>query len=248
MDARPLVVRSGTAVRATGTVVRTAGGLALWHARGHAPATPAVEHPTDLPGLVLLHSGPHDWSAVLGEPVTVSGTWIGDGIDVASLVGAVVPAGVTPPQEPPHERDAGMGVISLRGAHAAERPLWENGSLLWRVAFTEPDGRTRVRVAAHDPRVVGRALEPVYGTTLEVVPSPWDRRTYAQIDNVWALAERLGLLFALAREMCDDGAVRVTMGLTRITTELAAALDEIPDGPVILDVMVRPGSTEDVGP
>lgn len=182
---------------------------------------------------------------MLGSPVAVTGTWIRDRIDVSGLSSCAVRAESNQAQAPCSERDTARKIASRFTAHTAERPLWDAGSLLWRVAFTDTDGRLRVRVAAHDPDVVRRALEPVYGTSLEVVPSPWGRETYAQVDGAWALAERRGLLFALTREMCEDGVVRVTMGLTRVTDELAAALDAIPDGPLALDVMVRHRSAED---
>lgn len=108
--------------------------------------------------------------------------------------------------------------------------------MLWRVVT--PSGV--VRVAAHDAGAVTEALAPLYGSRLEVVVSPWRRESYDRIDEFWLLAEARGLLFSIGRGMAADGVVRVRVGVTFLTEELAHALAPVPDGPLSIDVLVRP--------
>jgi hypothetical protein len=151
--------------------------------------------------------------------------------------------------EPSDISDASTPIGDARGAEPpivqqirdAEGPLWASGSMIWRTATGGPQPVRHV-AAAHDPEVVAAALTPILGDALKVVPSPWSRQVYADIEAASLRAEDLGLLFRTEQGMGDDGLVRIRLGVLRVSRELADVVRDIPEGPLTLEPFVRPVS------
>lgn len=252
------MVGPGDVAEATGAVTRTHGGhgvIADGASHGviggiPAPIPPDMPIPRSAPSLVPV-KGPADdetvWERFLGRRVTAVGTWDGWSLRVAVVrpprrgvrEGIEVDYG-SRPQAAPRTDEATFPPFSPERVRRAEGPLHADGSILWRVVVPQDDGSFRVVVAAHDADRVRAVLIDVYGDALEVVPSPWQPEVYGAIDAIGDLAEHQGVLYESMRGVDDDGVVRCRLGLQRVTTDLARALHDLPEGVLDLDVLLAP--------
>lgn len=237
------VVTPGDRVDVIGTVVRTTTGFGLLHDGDPFGADAHTVYPAEAPMVVNLESsGRNDqaWGDVLGVRITAVGSFAPGRVHVSTFD--------TTTDEPGHDVDrTGRAdprplppVAASAEAARVAQPLWAAGVILGMTRSDDGSGGSTLWVVAHDVDRVTRALEPLYGHTLRVIQSPWDRLVYAEIERFSTSAEALGVLVSVENGVESDGIFRVTVTVRELTDELAASAAAIPDGPMRLIALVRP--------
>jgi hypothetical protein len=240
VDVRRLVFEVGDRVTGSGELVADADGVWLDLARFFPLGPPGGSRPRSRQSVRLIGA-----DAVLAAasdidpawPVTVSGVWLGDAIEVESLSQAAplpdrADRWTTPPCPPPAggwprgERDENLDFDRL----AVEN----SGAAVTVVTFRPGPYQAVLVVAAEDIDAVEKMLRPQLPDRLCVVASRWTRD---QLDNVRAhLMQHWQdwTLESVGEDIDEDAQACVEVELLRVTGDLAQWAATLPDDLLLL--------------
>ncbi|MGW4947010.1 hypothetical protein ACWEOZ_36115 [Actinoplanes sp. NPDC004185] len=237
MDVRLLVFEVGDRVTGSGELVADADGVWLDLARFFPLGPPGGSRPRSRQSVRLI--GADAALAATSDidpawPVTVSGVWLGDALEVESLSQAAplpdrADRWSTPPCPPP----AGGWP---RGENLDfDRDALENSGAAVAVATFRPGLYQAVLVVvAEDIDAVEEMLRPQLPDRLCVVTSRWTR---GQLDNVRAHLMRHWqdwTLESVGEDIDEQAQARVEVELLRVTSDLAQWAATLPDDLLLL--------------
>lgn len=218
--------------------------LGFWGG-GEWPWPDGVRVPREYPAVQLLASAAPDLLPLRGRNVEVRGRWDAEGrirVDQAS------PAERSTPSTPLSDRaETGARPARKRSERmaAVEDPLFRSGDLLWR--FLAHDGQVRgavIRQRGSDPKPFDELLQ-VYAQERPGVPVTVheSRHTWQELED--AQAALVGLpdhqKASVGMGLNQDGTdVRLAVGLLYPTEEILATLNDLPEGIVHVNYLVRP--------
>ena len=242
MDARRLVFEVGDRVTGWGRMVTDADGVWLDLARVIALGTVEDSRPRSNQSVRLIGADAVQAAALSdidpASPITVTGVWLGDAIEVESQSRAAPPSArvdrkwTTPPCPPPTggwpraERDQNLDFDRLA--------LENSGAAVAVVTFRPSPYQAVLVVAAHDIDAVEKMLRPQLPGRLCIVASRWTRD---QLDNVRAhlMQHWQDWTMETVGEDIDEYAqAYVEVGLLRVTGDLAQWAQTLPDDLLLL--------------
>lgn len=243
-----LLLSEGMAVEVRGQLVVRGGNIVLTghgmlnHQAGQLPdlrweLTPYVN-------LALTPDQEAAYEELLGATVYGHGVWLGDAVEIRSLVADDTWAQSTRFNSLEYRKDLTAVSDDIRSIEAG---LFASGAMLRRVRALDDEG-PRVLVVATDVEVVQRTLEPVYGDALEVLPSRWEAWELRVLDDVLNdLSD--GKVLDVRFRMNGDGVISRKLHVNYVDDELVRELERFPDEILAVDAVVEPlGAPQDRDP
>lgn len=219
--------------------------LGFWGG-GAEPWPDGVVVPREYPAVQLvLADPPLNLSALRGSNVEVRGRWEAEG---RIQVDQVTPVRGSRPSSPVAAR-AGTGTRQARkrseGMAAAEDPLFRSGDVLWRFLGNDPQGGgTVIRQRGSDPKPVDELLQ-IYAQERPGIPVTVheSRHTWQELEDAQAVLVDLPEHQKASSGMGlndDRSDVRLVVDLLYPTPEVVAKLEDLPEGIVEVNYLVRP--------
>lgn len=218
--------------------------LGFW-GEGSEPWPDGVRVPREYPAVQLMASAAPDLLPLRGRNVEVRGRWDAEG---RIRVDQATPVEGSPPSTPlPDRAETGARPARKRSQRmaAVEDPLFRSGDLLWR--FLANDGQVRgavIRQRGSDPKPFDELLQ-VYAQERPGVPVTVheSRHTWQELEDAQAALvgipdhQKASSGMGLNQDRSD---VRLTVDLLYPTEEILATLDDLPEGIVQVNYLVRP--------
>lgn len=209
------------------------------------PWPDGVRVPREYPAVELLTSSGSDLNPLLGRDVEVRGRWDAEG---RIHVDHVIPVAESRPSAPlADQRGTGARHALKRSESMAtiEDPLFRSGDLLWRFLVDDPQvGGAVIRQRGSDPKPFDELLQ-VYAKEHPVVPVTVHEslHTRQELEDAQAALgslpdqQRASLGLGLNEDRSD---VRLAVDLLYPTAEILATLDDLPEGIIRANYLVRP--------
>jgi len=186
----------------------------------------------DLAAAVREFGGPHP-----DRFITVVGTWRSDAIEVSSFSRYAPPASVerwTKPPCPPPEGGWPRGPRDVR-PNVDFSDLLASGAAVTVAIFWPSRTQAVIVVAASDIAAVEAELRPLLGERLCVVPSRWSRAELAAARAPVEARFDEWPLQSVGESVDDAGQAQLHVNLVRVTPDVVAWADGVPDGMLVLE-------------